>query len=154
MPTPAPNFRTLTPHLVIEGASDAIEYYKRAFGAIEITRMAMKDGKTLMHAAVQIGDSYLMLADAAPAWGVSGPKALKGTPVTIHLSIPNVDEVFERAIAAGAKVLMPPTDMFWGDRYGKLEDPFGHHWGISSKIKEMSLEEMNAAGEAFAAQMS
>jgi len=152
--TPAPDLRSVTPHLIVEGAADAIEYYKRAFGAVEITRMPMQDGKTLMHAAIRIGDSFIMLADAAPAWGAFGPKALKGTPVVVHLKVPNVDEVFARAVEAGGRVVMPVSDMFWGDRYGKLEDPFGHQWGISSKIKEMSLEEMNAAGESFLKQMS
>lgn len=142
---PVPDYmQTLTPQLVCAGASDAIEYYKRAFGAIEKDRMAGPDGK-LMHAMLHIGDSPLMLMDENQQWGALGPKLLGGSPVTIHLSVPDVDAVFARAIEAGGVTKIPPADMFWGDRYGVLTDPFGHSWSIATHIKDATREEMQAA---------
>ncbi len=135
---------TLTPHLVCAGAAAAIEFYKKAFGAVEAMRMPGPDGK-LMHAMLRIGDSPLMLVDAMPQWGMVGPDALKGSPVTIHMCVEDVDATVERAVAAGAKVTMPVADQFWGDRYGKIEDPFGHHWSIATHIRDLSPEEMRAA---------
>ena len=135
---------TLTPHLVCAGAADAIEFYKKAFDAIEEARLPGPDGK-LMHAMVRIGDSPLMLVDESPQWGMLGAKALKGSPVTIHLYVDDVDATVERAVAAGAKVTMPVADMFWGDRYGTLEDPFGHHWSVATHVRDVSPEEMRAA---------
>ena len=126
--------RTVTPHLVCAGADDAITFYKSAFGAVEVSRVPGPDGK-LIHAMVRIGDSPVMLVDEFPEWGAVGPKTLNGSPVTIHLYVENVDAAFERAIAAGARVKMPLEDMFWGDRYGVIEDPFGHLWSIGAPIK-------------------
>jgi uncharacterized glyoxalase superfamily protein PhnB len=137
--------RSITPHLICAGAADAIEFYKKAFGAEEMMRMPAPDGR-LMHAAVRIGDSMVMLVDEMPEWGALGPKALKGSPVTIHLMVDNVDEVFARAVAAGATAKMPVADMFWGDRYGKVVDPFGHEWSIATHVRDMTPEEMMAAG--------
>jgi uncharacterized glyoxalase superfamily protein PhnB len=136
--------RTVTPHLVCEGAAEAIEYYKKAFNAIETARMPGPGGK-LMHAAVQIGDSVVMLVDAFPEWGSMGPKALKGTPVTLHMYVPDVDATFAQAIAAGAVERLAVTDMFWGDRYGQVVDPFGHVWAIATHIRDMTPEEMMEA---------
>ncbi|MTV39436.1 VOC family protein [Duganella radicis] len=135
---------TVTPHLVCEGAADAIEFYKKAFNAVEIMRMPGENGR-LMHAAIKIGDSTIMLADDFPQYGGFGPKALKGSPVTLHLNSPDVDAAFQQAVDAGASVRMPPADMFWGDRYGQVTDPFGHHWSIATHIKDMTPEEMMAA---------
>jgi uncharacterized glyoxalase superfamily protein PhnB len=132
---------SLTPHLVCAGAADAIDFYKRAFNAIEQARMPGPDGK-LIHAAVQIGDSTLMLVDENPQWGALGPKALKGSPVTIHLYVPDVDATVAQAVAAGAKVTMPVADMFWGDRYGQLEDPFGHRWSVATHTRDLTSEEI------------
>jgi PhnB protein len=140
---------TVTPHLVCAGAADAIAFYKKAFNAVEMVRMPGPDGK-LMHAAVRIGDSSVMLVDENPEYGMLGPKALKGTPVTIHLFVADVDAFVARAVAAGAKVTMPVADMFWGDRYGRLEDPFGHHWSIATHIRDMSPEEMQKAMQSTA----
>jgi uncharacterized glyoxalase superfamily protein PhnB len=137
--------RSITPHLICAGAADAIEFYKKAFGAEEMMRMPGPDGR-LMHAAVRIGDSMVMLVDEMPEWGALGPKALKGSPVTIHLMVDNVGEVFARAVAAGATAKMPVADMFWGDRYGKVVDPFGHEWSIATHVRDMTPEEMMAAG--------
>ncbi len=137
---------SLTPHLVIDGAADAIAFYKRAFGAVESGRLAGPDGK-LMHAMLRIGDSPLMLADEFPQWGSVGPQTLKGSPVTIHLYVEDADAVFAQAQAAGATVKMPLQDMFWGDRYGVLDDPFGHHWSIATHVRDVSPEEMHKAAQ-------
>lgn len=115
--------RTVTPHLVCAGAADAIAFYKKAFNAEEVGRLEGPQGK-LMHAQIRIGDSAVMLVDEFPDWGSFGPKSLKGSPVTIHLYVEDVDAAFKRAVDAGATVKMPLADMFWGDRYGVLEDPF------------------------------
>ncbi|HYD79439.1 MAG TPA: VOC family protein [Paucimonas sp.] len=132
---------SVTPHLVCAGAADAIGFYKQAFGAVEMARAPGPDGK-LMHAMIQIGDSMVMLADEMPEWGSLGPKSLNGTPVTIHLYVPDADAVFERAVTAGATVKMPLDDMFWGDRYGMVEDPFGHRWSIATHVRDMTPEEI------------
>jgi uncharacterized glyoxalase superfamily protein PhnB len=134
----------VTPHLVCAGAADAIEFYKKAFNAIEAGRLAGPQGK-LMHALIRIGDSCVMLADEFPQWGSFGPKSLKGSPVTIHLYVEDVDAVVARALAAGAKITMPVADMFWGDRYGKIEDPFGHSWSVATHLRDVSQEEMQQA---------
>jgi PhnB protein len=141
---------SVTPHLVCAGAANAIEFYKKAFGAVEVTRLPGLQGK-LMHAAIRIGDSTVMLADEMPEWGSLGPKALKGSPVTIHLYVDDADAFVARAVKAGAKVTMPVDDMFWGDRYGKLEDPFGHHWSVGTHVRDVSPEEMQQAMKKMAA---
>ena len=135
---------TVTPHLICEGAADAIEFYKKAFNAEETARMPGPGGK-LMHAAVRIGNSTVMLADAFPEHGGLGPKALKGSPVTMHVYVTDADAVFERAVAAGATVRMPIADMFWGDRYGQVTDPFGHHWSIATHVRDLTPEQMMEA---------
>jgi PhnB protein len=142
---------SVTPHLVCAGAADAIEFYKQAFGAIERGRMPGPDGK-VMHAQIKIGDSHIMLADEFPDFGSLGPKSLGGTPVTIHLYVPDADAVFQRALDAGATVKMPIGDMFWGDRYGILTDPFGHSWSIATHMKDMTPEQMAQAGKEAMAQ--
>ena len=141
-PKPIPDgMHSLTPHIVCAGAADAIDFYKRAFNAVEQARMPGPDGK-LMHAAVTIGDSTLMLVDENPQWGALGPKALKGSPVTIHLYVPDVDATVAQAVAAGARVTMPVADMFWWDRYGQLEDPFGHRWSVATHMRDLTSEEI------------
>ena len=135
---------TITPHLVCAGAADAIEFYKKAFGSVEEGRLPGPQGKVL-HAMIRIGDSAVMLVDEMPEWGALGPKALKGSPVTIHLYVEDVDAFVKRAVAAGAKITMPLADMFWGDRYCKLEDPFGHRWSVATHIRDVSREDMRQA---------
>ncbi len=137
---------TVTPHLVCAGASAAIEFYQKAFGAVELSRLLSPDGN-VTHASVRIGDSIIMLNDEMPQWECYGPKHLKGSPVTIHLSVENADAVFGQAVAAGAKITMLLDDMFWSDRYGKLEDPFGHQWSIGTHVRDVSPEEMQKAME-------
>ncbi|MGH7826910.1 MAG: VOC family protein [Candidatus Binatia bacterium] len=137
---------TVTPHLICTGAADAIEFYKKAFHAVDLGRMMGPQGK-LLHGAVKIGDSTVMLADEFPDWGAFGPKSLKGSPVTIHLYVEDVDAFVADAAAAGAKITMPLQDMFWGDRYCKLEDPFGHHWSVATHIRDVSPDEMQQAAK-------
>jgi uncharacterized glyoxalase superfamily protein PhnB len=141
-----PGMHSITPHIVCAGAADAIEFYKKAFNAEEMFRLPAPNGK-LMHASIRIGDSRVMIADEAPNWGSLGPKSLKGTPVTIHLYSENADATFAQAIAAGAKVIMPVADMFWGDRYGVIEDPFGHRWSIATHIRDLTPEEIQKAAQ-------
>lgn len=135
---------TVTPHLVCAKAAEAIEFYKQAFGAEELSRMPGPDGR-IMHAALRIGDSVVFLTNEYPEWNSFGPLALKGTPVTIHLYVPDVDAAFERAVDVGAKVVMPLDDMFWGDRYGVVEDPFGHRWSLAVHQRDVSPEDMREA---------
>jgi len=137
---------SVTPHLVCSGAAEAIDFYKKAFNASEVGRIDGPQGK-LLHGAVRIGDSMVMLADEFPDWGSLGPKSLKGSPVTIHLYVEDVDAFAARAVAAGAKITMPVQEMFWGDRYGKLEDPFGHQWSVSTHVRDVSPEEMRQAAQ-------
>lgn len=135
---------TITPHLVCDGAAAAIDFYQKAFGAVEHGRLAGPNGK-LMHAMLRIGDSALMLVDQFPEWGSMGPAALKGTPVTLHLYVPDVDAAFAQAVAAGATVKMAVADMFWGDRYGMVTDPFGHQWSLATHQRDVSPEDMQRA---------
>lgn len=141
---------TLTPHLICQDASAAIAFYQRAFGAVEISRTAGPNGK-LMNAMLRIGDSAMMLMDENPQWGALSPTLLKGTPVSIHMYVEDVDAAFERAVQAGATAKMPPADMFWGDRFGAVADPFGHSWSIATHVKDVSPEEAQAAANGTAA---
>lgn len=135
--------RSVTPHLVCAGASEAITFYKRAFGAEELMCLPGPEGK-IAHAHLRIGDSDVMVADEFPEWGSLGPKSLKGTPVSIHLQVKDVDAFVAHAVDAGAQIKMPIQDMFWGDRYGMLEDPFGHWWAVATHVRDVSEDEMRA----------
>lgn len=137
---------TVTPHLICAGAAQALEFYVRAFGAVEVSRLPDPQGR-LMHASLRIGDSTVMLVDEFPEWGSFGPKSLGGTPVTVHVYVDDADAFVERAVGAGAKVTMPLEDMFWGDRYGVLEDPFGHKWSIATHVRDVTPEEIQQAVE-------
>jgi PhnB protein len=146
-------YRTLTPHLVIKNATEAIEFYKKAFGAEQVRCMMTPDNK-VMHACLKIGDSMLMLAEEMPNMGCKGPDMTSGSPVTVHVYVTDADSVFDRAVKAGAQVLMPLTNMFWGDRYGRLVDPYGHHWSVASKVEDLTEEEMMKRQQAFCAKMA
>lgn len=135
---------SVTPHLICAGAADAIEFYKKAFNATEFCRMPGPQGK-VMHAEIRIGDSNVMLMDEMPECGGLGPKSLKGSPVTLHLYVEDVDAFVARAVGAGAKITMPVADMFWGDRYGQLEDPFGHKWSVATHTRDVGPDEMQKA---------
>jgi PhnB protein len=134
-------YRTVTPYLIINGAAQAIEFYKHAFGATELVRMPDPKGR-IAHAEIKVGDSMIMLADEHHEMGYRGPRTLGGTSVSLLLYVPDVDTVFDRAIKAGAKSQRPVADQFYGDRMGTLEDPFGHVWTIGTHIEDVSAEEM------------
>ena len=140
-------YSTATPYLIIKGAAEAIEFYKRAFGATEMLRMADPQGR-VGHAEIKIGDSVIMLADEHPAMGYRSPRALGGSSVSILLYLEDVDTVFARAVKAGAKALRPVTNQFYGDRSGTLEDPFGHVWTIATHVEDVPPEEMKRRAEA------
>lgn len=142
VPTPVPpGYHTVTPYLIVAGGREAIEFYKKAFGAMEVFRMEKPDGK-IGHAEIRVGDSPVMLADGCEEMGAKDPWMLKGSPVMMHLYVEEVDRFFERAVKAGAKVVRPVKDQFYGDRSGMVEDPFGHKWNISSRVEELSAEEI------------
>lgn len=136
-------YHSITPYLVIKGAAQAIEYYKKVFGANELVRMPGPDGK-IGHAELQIGDSRIMLADENPnmGQGYTSAATLGASPVSLYLYMPDVDSVFQKAVAAGGKVLKPVETQFYGDRSGFIQDPFGHLWGIATHVEDVSPEEM------------
>ena len=146
-------YHTITPHLTVRRAADAIDFYKRAFGARERGRMPGPDGKAIMHAELQIGDSIVFLADEFPDMGCRAPQTLGGTTGTLHIYVRDVDRAFQRAVAAGAEVRMPATDMFWGDRYAKVADPFGHEWGLATHKENLSAREIGRRAQAFFTQV-
>lgn len=143
---------SLAPHLVVKDAPKAIEFYKKAFNAQEIMRMPGPGGK-IMHAEIQIGDAIVMLGDEAPEMGceMKSPVTLNGTPVTIFLYVQDVDKFYDQAVKAGAKAVMPPQDMFWGDRYGNLTDPFGHTWSFATHKEDLTPDQMMARQKEFMA---
>jgi len=143
-------YHTVTPYLIIEGATEAIEFYKQAFGAKELFRFSAPEGK-IGHAEIKIGDSPIMLADAYPDMGYNGPKSLGGSPVSLMIYVENVDTVFNQAVQAGATVKEAVSDKFYGDRLGSLIDPFGHIWHVSTHKEDVSLEEMERRAKAASA---
>lgn len=145
-------YHTLTPYFTVRDAVRAIEFYKQAFGAQERGLMKGPDGK-VMHAELKIGDSIVMLADEFPEFGAVAPESGGSTSMGLHIYVDNVDQAFDRAVKAGAKVEMPVSDQFWGDRYGKLRDPFGHRWSIATHVKDMSADEMKRSMDEAMAQM-
>jgi uncharacterized glyoxalase superfamily protein PhnB len=145
-------FNTVSSSLIVPNCVEALEFYKKAFGAEIIARMPGPDGKSTMHAEMRLGNSTVMLSDENPQWGTKSAKTLGGTPVTLHLYVDDADSIYKRAVAAGCTVTMPIMDAFWGDRYGKVKDPFGHEWGIGTHKEDLSPEEMDKrAKAAFAA---
>jgi PhnB protein len=145
-------FHTITPHLTVRDADKAIEFYKKAFGAEVLHVAHTPDGK-VMHAALRIGDSMLMLNDEFLEFGTLSPLSFGGSGVIVHLYLENVDAAFERAVSAGVTVKMPLMDQFWGDRYGMVVDPFGHKWSLAAHIRDMSQEEMKQAQDEAMAKM-
>jgi PhnB protein len=145
-------FHTITPHLVVSNAAQAIDFYRRAFGAQVGERFMTPDGKSVMHAQLKIGNSMLMLGGECPPVCLS-PKSREGTSVSLHLYVENADTAFERAVKAGCTLKMPMSDQFWGDRYGQVEDPFGHQWSIATHKQDLTKEEIAANAKAFFANM-
>ncbi len=155
MVKPIPDgYHSVTPTLTISGASDAIEFYKKAFDAKEVYRFPGPDGKSIMHAEIRIGDSAIMLCDEMPEMGCLSPKSTGGPSGAIYLYVDDVDSVFSKAVSVGAQPMMPIMDGFWGDRIGVLVDPFGHRWTVATRKKEMSIEEIQKAGADFMKGMS
>ncbi|GLC23859.1 VOC family protein [Roseisolibacter agri] len=146
-------YHSVTPSLIVRDAAKAIEFYKQAFGAEELSRMAGPGG-AIMHAEIRIGDSIVMLGEENVEWGTKSPLSTDGNPGSLHLYVADADAAFQRALDAGATVRYPLEDAFWGDRYGKLTDPFGHEWGIATRQKEMTPEEMERAGAEWMAQQA
>ena len=144
-------FHSLTPALTVNDAAGAIEFYKRAFGAVELSRATAPDGVGVWHADLRIGDSRLMLSDAFPEQGSHAPDASGAVGFAIWLYVEDVDAVVQRAVDAGATVQMPVSDQFWGDRFGGLRDPFGHNWAIATRIEDVSEEETRRRAEQFSA---
>lgn len=143
-----PAVRGLVPHLICHGADEAIEFYKSAFGAGEVCRVPGPDGK-IMHASLSLNGFVFMLAEENLQYGNKAPTTLHGTPVRLHLRVDDVDAFMQRATAAGAKVIFPASDVFWGDRYGIVEDPFGHHWSMATPKVEMTEKEVEDAAKQF-----
>jgi uncharacterized glyoxalase superfamily protein PhnB len=153
MAKPIPDgFNSVSAHLIVRNCAKAIEFYKKAFGAEEICSMPTPDGK-IMHAELKFGNSTVMMCEEMPEMGATSPQALNGTAVTIHLYVEDADKMYTRAVGAGATATMPIMDAFWGDRYGKLTDPFGHHWSVATHKKDMTPEQIGqAAAEFFSGQ--
>jgi PhnB protein len=145
-------YHSITPYLTVRDAARAIEFYKQAFGAKERGLRKGPDGK-VMHAELMIGDSIIMLADEFPEFGTLSPESIGGSPMGLHIYVDGVDAAFDRAVKAGAQVEMPVMDQFWGDRYGKLKDPFGHKWSIATHTKDLSMDEMQHGMDEATAQM-
>ena len=148
-PIPA-GYHSVTPYLIIKGATEAIDFYKKAFGATELFRMPAPGGK-IGHAEIKIGDSPIMLADESPEMGYKSPQSLGGSPISIMIYVADVDTVFKQAIAAGGKEQRPVKDQFYGDRSGTLEDPFGHVWHVATHTEDVSPEEMERRMKTYTA---
>lgn len=147
-------FHTVSSYLVVKNAVEAIEFYQKAFGAEPGVRMAAPGGAGTMHAEIHIGDSTVMLTDENPQWGMKSPATLGGTPVSLHIYTEDVDTLFKRATDAGCTVVAPLMDAFWGDRYGKVADPFGHQWGIATHIEDVPPGEMEQRAAKWFAEMA
>jgi PhnB protein len=155
MAKPIPDgYHTVTPCLTLKGGAQAIEFYKKAFGAVEHFRMPGPDGKSLMHAELKIGDSIVMLADEQPSAGCTAPTSVGTRTSSLFLYVNDVDAAFKKAVDAGAKDVMPPADMFWGDRFGQVEDPFGHLWGLGTHKEDLAPDEIARRQQQFFASMS
>ena len=155
MAKPIPDgYHTVTPALTVKNGAEMIEFYKRALGAKELMRIPGPDGKHLMHAEIEIGDSKVMLSDESPEMGCRAPASVGSVTSSLYVYVEDVDKAFRRAVEAGARSLMPPTDMFWGDRFGQVEDPSGHRWGLATHKEDPSPEEMARRQQEFYAQMA
>ncbi len=148
----AKGFHSVTPHLTLKNAAQAIDWYRKAFGAKELLRMPGPGG-SVMHAEIKIGDSVVMFSDESPQSAEKAPESAGASTASLMIYTPDVDKTFQRAVTQGAKTVMPPTDMFWGDRFGTLHDPFGHAWSIATHTKDLSPKEMQKAQQEFFARM-
>ena len=154
MTKPIPDgYHSVTPYLFTKNATEAIEFYKKAFGAEEVLRLPFPDGSALMHAEIRIGNSIVMLSDENPRMDALGPQSRGGATGSLMIYVEDVDASFTRAVEAGATVKTPLTDMFWGDRFGQLTDPFGHHWSLATHIEDVSPEEIDRRTQEWFAKM-
>ena len=151
--SPPKGYHTVTPAIIVRDADKAIDFYRRALGAQEVSRMKGPDG-SIMHAEIKIGDSLVMLGEENEQWGTKSPLSTSGLPSSLHIYVDDADRAFQRALDAGATVRYPLEDAFWGDRYGKITDPFGHEWGIATRVKDLSDEEMERAGKEWMAKQA
>ena len=141
-------FHSVTPSLVVSNAKEALTFYKKAFDAKEIYQFPTPDGK-ILHSMIQIGDSFVMLSDEFPSMGMRSPLTIGGTPITLHIYVEDADKIFNQAVSVGAVVTMPMMNVFWGDRYGIVMDPYGHSWGIATHKIDMTPEGLRKAGEEY-----
>jgi PhnB protein len=148
------DFHTITPHLTVRGVTEAVEFYQKAFGAAELYRNMAPDGKAVMHSEVALGDSRFFLHDEFPEHGEISPLGLPATGVVLHLYVDDVDALYERTVAAGATVLFPLQDCFWGDRYAIVRDPFGHRWSMATRIEDLSPRDLQERAKEFNAEHS
>ena len=146
-------FHSVSPAMVIKNAAEAIEFYKKAFGAEVVTRLTGPND-SVMHAEIKIGDSMVMIGEEWPGHHVQSPTSVSGTTITLHIYVEDVDAAHERAVAAGAKEIMAPANMFWGDRFSSVTDPYGHSWSLATHIQDMTDEECQRAGDAWMAEMA
>ena len=153
MANPPMGYQSVTPGITFSDAAKAIELYKEAFGAEEVERFEGPDG-SIMHAEIRIGDSRVMLGSENPAWGMKSPTTLGGVHGSLHIYVDDADAAFARALDAGCEVAQPLEDAFWGDRYGKVTDPFGHQWGIATRVKDLTPDEMRKAAESWMQSMA
>lgn len=142
-------YEGITPYLIVPNYTESFEVYKKAFDAEEVMRMPGPDGISTMHAEIKVFGSHIMLTDENPAWDAKSPKTLNGTPVSLHIYVEDVDAAFQKALDAGFTEACPLMDAFWGDRFGKLKDPFGHEWSLATHKVDLTIEEMQKAGEEF-----
>jgi len=147
-------FHTVSAYLVVPNAVEAMAWYAKALGARSVMRMPGSDGRSTMHAEMRLGDSTFMLTDENPKWEMKSPSTLGGSPASLHLYVENVDAAFQRAVAAGAQVRMPVADMFWGDRYGKLVDPYGFQWGIATHKEDLKPAEIGRRAADYFAKLA
>jgi uncharacterized glyoxalase superfamily protein PhnB len=146
-------FNSVSVYLVVKNAVEALEFYQKAFGAEAGTRMPGPDGKSTMHAEMRIGNSTVMLSDENPQWEMKSPQTIGGSPASLHVYVDDADKLFSRAVAAGCEVKAPMIDAFWGDRYGKVMDPFGYQWGIATHTEDVPEEEMGKRAAEWMASM-
>jgi uncharacterized glyoxalase superfamily protein PhnB len=146
------DFHTITPHLTVRGVNEAVKFYEKAFGAAELYRNLAPDGKSVMHVELMLGDSRLLLHDEFPEHGQLSPLGGQATGVVLHLYVDNVDEIYQRTVDAGATVIMPLQDCFWGDRYAIVVDPFGHRWSMATRIEDLSPRDLQKRASDWSAQ--
>jgi PhnB protein len=148
------DFHTITPHLTVRGVSEAVKFYEKAFGAAELYRNLAPDGKSVMHVELMLGDSRLLLHDEFPEHGQVSPLGGQATGVVLHLYVDDVDDIYQRTVDAGATVVMPLQDCFWGDRYAIVVDPFGHRWSMATRIEDLSPRQVQKRATEWSAQNS